>query len=68
VVFGIRRLRISVRDDGRGFVPDHATTGATHYGLVGMRERAREIGAEVRVHSALERGTTVSVLVPYRTK
>ena len=68
VVFGIRRLRISVRDDGRGFVPDHATTGATHFGLVGMRERAREIGAEVRVHSALERGTTVSVLVPYRTK
>ena len=68
VEFGIRRLRISIRDDGRGFVPDHATTGATHFGLQGMRERAREIGAELRVRSALERGTTVSVLVPYRTK
>ena len=66
--FGIRRLRISVRDDGRGFVPDHATTGATHFGLLGMRERASEIGAELRVRSALERGTTVSVLVPYRTR
>jgi signal transduction histidine kinase len=66
--FGIRRLRISIRDDGRGFVPDHATTGATHFGLLGMRERAREIGAEVRVRSALERGTTVSILVPYRTR
>jgi signal transduction histidine kinase len=66
--FGIRGLRISIRDDGRGFVPDHATAEATHFGLLGMRERAREIGAEVRVRSALERGTTVSVLVPYRTK
>ena len=66
--FGIRGLRISIRDDGRGFEPDHARSGATHFGLLGMRERAREIGAEVRVRSALERGTTVSILVPYRTK
>ncbi|HMI47685.1 MAG TPA: histidine kinase [Gemmatimonadaceae bacterium] len=66
--FGVRRLRISVRDDGRGFVLDHATTGATHFGLLGMRERASEIGAELRVRSALEHGTTVSVLVPYRIK
>lgn len=68
VDFGIRRLRISIRDDGCGFVPDHGATGDTHFGLVGMRERAREIGAELRVRSELERGTTVSVLVPYRTK
>jgi len=66
--FGIRKLRISIRDDGRGFVPDHATAGSDHFGLLGMRERAREIGAELRVKSALERGTTVSVLVPYRTR
>jgi signal transduction histidine kinase len=65
--FGIRGLRISIRDDGRGFVPDHATAAATHFGLLGMRERAREIGAEVRVRSTLERGTTVSILVPYLT-
>jgi signal transduction histidine kinase len=64
--FGIRRLCISIRDDGRGFVRDDARNGATHFGLVGMRERAREIGAEVRVRSAPDHGTTVSVLVPYR--
>jgi signal transduction histidine kinase len=68
VEFGIHRLRVSVRDDGRGFVPDHPTAAATHFGLLGMRERAREIDAELRVRSALERGTTVSVLVPYRTR
>jgi len=65
--FGIRRLLISVRDDGRGFVPEHATTESTHFGLLGMRERAREIGARVRVRSALARGTTVSILMPYLT-
>jgi signal transduction histidine kinase len=68
MAFGIRGLRISIRDDGRGFEPDHARSGTTHFGLLGMRERAREIGAEVRVRSSLERGTTVSVLVPYRAK
>ena len=66
--FGIRRLLISVRDDGRGFVPEDATTESTHFGLLGMRERAREIGAGVRVRSALEHGTTVSMLVPYATR
>jgi signal transduction histidine kinase len=63
--FGIRRLLISIRDDGRGFVADHATNGATHFGLLGMNERAKEIGATVRIRSALEHGTTVSVLIPY---
>lgn len=66
--FGIQRLRISVRDDGRGFVPDRSTNGTTHFGLLGMHERAREIGARVGVHSELERGTTVSILLPYRAK
>jgi len=66
--FGVRRLRISIRDDGRGFVPDHSTNGATHFGLLGMHERAREVGATVRVRSAIERGTTVSLLVPCPAK
>jgi signal transduction histidine kinase len=66
--FGVRRLRISIRDDGQGFVPDPATTGSTHFGLLGMRERAREIGATVQVRSTVDRGTTVSIVVPYRTR
>jgi signal transduction histidine kinase len=67
VEFRIRSLRISIRDDGQGFVPHHGTTEATHFGLLGMRERARQIGAELRVRSSLGRGTTVSVIVPYPT-
>ena len=34
--FGSRGLRISIRDNGRGFVT-HAATATTHFGLLGMR-------------------------------
>ncbi|MGH7604542.1 MAG: histidine kinase [Gemmatimonadaceae bacterium] len=65
--FGTRSLRISIRDDGRGFVPDDVKTSSNHFGLLGMGERAREIGARLRVRSTPERGTTVSVVVPFGT-
>ena len=65
VEFGLRRVRISIRDDGRGFEANPVAIRATHFGLQGMRERAREIGAQLRVRSAEGRGTIVSVLVPY---
>jgi len=68
VEFGIRKVTIRIHDDGRGFVPDQSVTGGTHFGLQGMRERAREIGGKLRVRSALGHGTTVSILVPYRNK
>jgi signal transduction histidine kinase len=68
VEFGLRRVRIGIRDDGQGFVRNHRTSRATHFGLQGMRERAREIGGQLRVRSTPGCGTTVSVLVPYRTR
>jgi signal transduction histidine kinase len=67
VEFGLRRVRISIRDDGRGFEADPGISRATHFGLQGMRERAREIGGQLRVRSTVGRGTTVTVLVPYPT-
>ena len=66
--FGILRLHVSIHDDGCGFTPDRPTNGGTHFGLLGMHERAREVGARVRVRSELERGTTVNVILPYRAK
>jgi signal transduction histidine kinase len=65
VEFGLRRVRVSIRDDGRGFEPDRATSRATHSGLQGMRERAREIGGQLRVRSIVGSGTTVSLTVSY---
>jgi len=66
--FGIRRLRVSIRDDGCGFVQSQSTNGDSHFGLLGMHERAKEVGAKVRVRSALNSGTTVTVIIPYRAR
>lgn len=49
-------LVLEVVDDGRGFAPAAATTGA---GLLGMRERAGLVGARLSIDSAPGAGTTV---------
>jgi signal transduction histidine kinase len=51
------------RDDGRGFDTSQMA-GPGHFGLIGMRERAREIGAVLEVRSAPSRGTEVRVTLP----
>lgn len=53
-------LEIVVRDDGAGFaVRADGGSPRGHFGLTGMQERARSIGAVVTVDSAPGRGTTV---------
>ena len=59
-------LRVSISDDGRGFDLTHPAP-AGHWGLVGMRERATSIGAELSVVSAAGAGTEVALVVPERT-
>jgi ligand-binding sensor domain-containing protein/signal transduction histidine kinase len=56
------RLVMSVSDDGTGFDAG-SPSPAGHYGLIGMRERAAHIGAELFVKTAPGRGTTVEVVV-----
>lgn len=56
-------LCLSIRDDGCGFdARDPGRIG--HFGLLGMRERALRLGADLRVDSRPGGGTTVSVLLP----
>ena len=58
-------LFLSVADDGAGCEPSengHLKPG--HYGLIGMKERAAQIGAQFAFESAPGRGTTVSVMAP----
>jgi signal transduction histidine kinase len=63
--FGDTTLRICVADDGRGFDPVVAdASGSLHYGLVGIRERAEEIGARCSLHSTPARGCEVVVELP----
>jgi signal transduction histidine kinase len=57
-------VRLRVTDDGRGFDVG-ATLGADtgHYGLKGMQERARRIGARLTVTSSAA-GTVVEAIAP----
>ncbi|HWT38053.1 MAG TPA: response regulator [Paraburkholderia sp.] len=57
------RLELRVRDDGRGFDREAARRGYS-YGLLGMYERARLIGATLSIDSAPGAGTTVSIHIP----
>jgi len=56
-------LKLTVRDNGRGFRPAEARTQKT-YGLRGLRERTLQLGGETRIASEPGRGTTVEVAVP----
>lgn len=61
-----RLLRVRVRDDGIGIKQTHlGEAGRTgHYGLKGMRERAKQIGAQLEVWSEHEAGTEIELQVP----
>lgn len=55
-------LRIDVRDDGRGLAPDWRRPG--HYGVRGMRERARTLGGDVEIDNRASGGVCVSARLP----
>jgi PAS domain S-box-containing protein len=56
-------LRMTVRDDGVG-APAEAFEAATAYGVLGMRERARQFGGAVTVASAPGRGCAFTLSLP----
>ena len=63
--FDATSVRLSVRDDGRGFDPAQQSGGHNgHFGIVGMRERAEEMGGQLHIESEPGRGSQVSVSVP----
>jgi len=62
-----RELRVVVRDDGCGIDPDVLRTGRDgHFGLSGMRERAKRMDAQLAVRSRVGSGTEVELVVPGR--
>lgn len=63
--YSTKHLRILVRDDGAGIDQDVLQTGKDgHWGLTGMRERAENIGARLKVWSRANAGTEVELLIP----
>ena len=62
---GSRAIFLAITDDGAGCEPSengHLKPG--HYGLIGMKERAAQIGAQFAFESVPGRGTTISVMAP----
>lgn len=55
--------RLRIADNGVGF-DEAAAPRDGHFGLIGMRERGKRIGAKLAIHSAVGRGTTIAVAVP----
>lgn len=65
IEYWARGLRLTVRDDGAGIDPEVLSSGRSgHWGLSGMRERAKEIGAELEVRSRAGEGTEVRLSIP----
>jgi signal transduction histidine kinase len=59
-----REVVLRVRDDGRG-ITESEISSPQALGLLGMRERTRSLGGEVRFEGVRSEGTTVTVRIPY---
>jgi signal transduction histidine kinase len=67
LVFDKDQARVTVSDDGCGFVPDEhdpAPAVGEHLGLLTMRERAARLRGHLALNSTPGRGTTIEVAVP----
>ena len=60
------QLRLRVRDDGRGLDPKvlEVSQRPGHWGLAGIRERAQQIGAQLKIWSEHGAGTEIELMVP----
>jgi signal transduction histidine kinase/ligand-binding sensor domain-containing protein len=62
ITYGERAFRLRIRDDGQGIPPEMVEAGRPgHYGLSGMRERARQIGAKLEIWSGAKAGTEIEL-------
>jgi len=59
-------FRLRIRDDGRGIHREVLSSGGRegHFGLRGMRERARLVGGELAIWSEVDSGTEVELSIP----
>jgi signal transduction histidine kinase len=69
IEFAADNVVLTVSDDGCGFEPRAAAAAdPLHFGLQGMRGRARRLHGNFLLDSAPGRGTTVRVELPIRQK
>jgi signal transduction histidine kinase len=64
LIFGPDSVALEIKDNGSGLIAARvAATDQPHYGLLGMKERAKRIGGRLEVSGPPGEGTTVRVSV-----
>jgi PAS domain S-box-containing protein len=66
ILYDEKLLRLRIRDDGKGIDPRVLEDGgrAGHWGLIGIRERAKRIAAQLDFYSEAGAGTEVQLTIP----
>jgi signal transduction histidine kinase len=65
ITYAERLFRLRIRDDGEGIAPEILRQDRPgHYGLAGIRERARQIGAKLSIWSGAGAGTEIELTIP----
>ena len=65
VEYGISEFVVRIRDNGRGLGDAALAQGRPgHWGLIGMQERAKCIGASVQLDSQPGAGTVITISIP----
>jgi ligand-binding sensor domain-containing protein/signal transduction histidine kinase len=65
VEYGVKSFLVRVNDDGRGIDDEILMHGRKeHWGLTGMRERAKSIGADLAIHTRNPGGSTIELCIP----
>ena len=59
-------ILIEIGDNGIGFDPQKAIGHTGHYGLVGIRERARLYGGSLTINSHPSLGSTLKIQLPIK--
>ncbi|HEX4265570.1 MAG TPA: histidine kinase [Verrucomicrobiae bacterium] len=63
--YGPQNVILQITDNGRGFEPEKSAGPAQgHFGLLGISERGKRLGAQVSISAEPGRGTTIRVQVP----
>lgn len=63
--FRAAEVGLRIVDNGEGFDPEEPLEKSSGcFGLVGMRERTREVGGEIRIHSRPGHGAEITVTAP----
>ena len=58
-------LRLTIRDDGKGFDVEHVVSSSPdpHFGIISLTERSKRIGGDLRIRSQAAKGTEVEVVL-----